>query len=506
MVMTNQTGPRMSRRGFAGVAMLGAAAWLAAPLWACPPESSDHTAEKVAIERAAASAMKRSAAVAPRAPSAMAAPSPFAWPTPPMPPTAPRAVMITPGQKMRSPDADASTFERHMAGRAGSAAPGATATWSGSGLDGRLDELESRLNQLTEQIERLLHEGANPAPRSGQSGGGGGGGDKPPAPHAGIITAEPRIADAYRRALTTARGLGGSLGLVRERSASSDEIVDRTYILPEGKLEALTELMVRSDVPILIERQDGAILVHATPAQHMVFEAFVAMIDPEGAHAGAAVVGADAFALGADARWRALAELERMQPSQFKRLREVGQEVQLVQRMAMAAEQRARIDASRVEGKALREQAENVRNHAKDMRRKAEDLRRKAEEYRSKAGAMNDDDHRQQELESQAEAIEREADQIEMAAEQVEAQAEQLDAQADAADDRASEVEEALASAVEEAAEADAEMAELQAELEAEAAEATADELATLEARPTLPPGVEQPALPAPPPPHGNPM
>lgn len=59
----------------------------------------------------------------------------------------------------------------------------------------------------------------------------------------------------------------------------------RTYDLPPGKLEAISTLMARQDVPIWVEIQNDHIVVHATPEQHQVFEAFVEMIHPS---AGAA--------------------------------------------------------------------------------------------------------------------------------------------------------------------------------------------------------------------------
>ena len=49
--------------------------------------------------------------------------------------------------------------------------------------------------------------------------------------------------------------------------------------LPKGKLKALSELMVRPDVPVRVRPVDVGIEVHATEAQHAVFEAFVIMLD-----------------------------------------------------------------------------------------------------------------------------------------------------------------------------------------------------------------------------------
>jgi tetratricopeptide (TPR) repeat protein len=73
-----------------------------------------------------------------------------------------------------------------------------------------------------------------------------------------------------------------------QRGAPDDEgRVEMTYRLSGGKLDALVSLMSRNDVPVLIERRDDTIVVHATPAQQEAFRAFVELIEPE--TAGAAV-------------------------------------------------------------------------------------------------------------------------------------------------------------------------------------------------------------------------
>lgn len=68
-------------------------------------------------------------------------------------------------------------------------------------------------------------------------------------------------------------------------SGPSSGTTPRPYDLPAGKLEAISALMARQDVPIWVEIRNDHIVVHATPEQHRVFEAFVKMIHPS---AGAA--------------------------------------------------------------------------------------------------------------------------------------------------------------------------------------------------------------------------
>jgi beta-lactamase regulating signal transducer with metallopeptidase domain len=62
-------------------------------------------------------------------------------------------------------------------------------------------------------------------------------------------------------------------------SAAGDE-VQVSYTLSPGKLKALTELMARQDVPIVIARGEDSITVIGTRSQQKIFAAFVKMIDP----------------------------------------------------------------------------------------------------------------------------------------------------------------------------------------------------------------------------------
>jgi hypothetical protein len=72
-----------------------------------------------------------------------------------------------------------------------------------------------------------------------------------------------------------------ALGLLTTSDERSSELVWRTYELPEGKLEALTELLVRDDVPVLVRPHDEKIEVQASAAQHEILAAFCRLIHPE---------------------------------------------------------------------------------------------------------------------------------------------------------------------------------------------------------------------------------
>ncbi len=62
------------------------------------------------------------------------------------------------------------------------------------------------------------------------------------------------------------------------RPGFEQPIVARKYKLSGDRLEALTELMVRDDVPVLVSPSDDGIEVQGTEAQQAVFAAFIKMI------------------------------------------------------------------------------------------------------------------------------------------------------------------------------------------------------------------------------------
>ena len=63
---------------------------------------------------------------------------------------------------------------------------------------------------------------------------------------------------------------------------AASPVVVRKYSLPEGKLKALTKLMVRADVPTRVRPLDDGIEVHASEADQRKFALFVDMITGEG--------------------------------------------------------------------------------------------------------------------------------------------------------------------------------------------------------------------------------
>ena len=272
MVMTEHVRPRLSIRGLALACALAVGGFIVTPLWACPPS-----------ERA---------------------------PQPPKPvklravqlPSAPRPSAET------QPESDQTTFEQFMRGR------------DGRSLQRRLDELERQLDRLQKELEQRSRSGVRdrrapqdrsrtrvedrPAPgpktwvpKSGATLGRIGVPSvdvriqvpdlkfprglvlaaplTPPTPPSPLaITAAPLARLRLAEALQSAAIAGGG-------DACCEKVVTKTYKLSKGKLDAMTELMRRDDVPILIRPRDDGIEVYGNQAQHMIFGAFVKMIDGE---------------------------------------------------------------------------------------------------------------------------------------------------------------------------------------------------------------------------------
>ncbi len=196
------------------------------------------------------------------------------------------------------PDA-ATTFERHMRQGRGD-----------TSLEERIEDLERQIDRLHRELERLLDglragpgPGVVPEVEVGPRGlrGSLGPRDALIAAHRGVLafTRPQEIAGVPRDALIAARpgvlpftqlgvtGVGPSTGrgfrcaCLRGDDSCGCKTVVRSYKLPPGKLEALRDLMVRSDVPIRVRPLEDRIEVRATEAQQCVFEAFCMMIDGE---------------------------------------------------------------------------------------------------------------------------------------------------------------------------------------------------------------------------------
>ena len=89
----------------------------------------------------------------------------------------------------------------------------------------------------------------------------------------------------------TALNMKGSLQttrwpLILRIEATGSPAIIETSEGPQGRREALTELMVRADVPIYVQPMEDQLRVRGTGLEQGVFETFVDMIDPGQAHPG----------------------------------------------------------------------------------------------------------------------------------------------------------------------------------------------------------------------------
>ncbi|UCC31416.1 MAG: hypothetical protein JSU86_03895 [Phycisphaerales bacterium] len=273
--------------------------------------------------------------------------------------------------------------------------------------------------------------------------------------------------------------------------ADDGERLIRAYRLPDGKREALTELMVRDDVPVLVRPLPDGIEVHGTARQQRIFHAFVKMIHPSGDGRSEAWPEVEKFivrprqeliqrlversiepdtgrahsaALAASVQQIREAIREHIERAGILEAQQKNMEAE-TQRLEIEAEVlRHQADAVRDSADDIREKADEVRERAEELREKAEKLREKAESAGEEAAAdalvddaqnLEQDAHRidkeanrmereANRVEKEAELIEKKANLVEKRAEQVEQQAEQLEEQAETAEEQAEELEEEI--------------------------------------------------------------
>jgi len=121
-------------------------------------------------------------------------------------------------------------------------------------LERRLERLEKQMAELAEALRARAPQGF--------------GGPGMMKPHADVAPAVPVAPAAPPR--------------VRQPAPpDSGAVFSRAYKLPSGRLEALTQLMVRSDVPVVVSPGKDQITVNGTAAQHAVFARFIELIGDE---------------------------------------------------------------------------------------------------------------------------------------------------------------------------------------------------------------------------------
>ncbi len=158
----------------------------------------------------------------------------------------------------------ADAHHAHAVGHAHAAGHGRASADSGHDLEHRLDRLEKQMSRLME----LMESGRGQLRRGGIV-------TRPAAP----TPATPRVPKSRAPRGIQSQNLAESYSGVVPRFPGGKQ--KKSYKLSAGKLKALTELMARNDVPILISAGDDKITVHGTAAEHKVFERFVQVISDE---------------------------------------------------------------------------------------------------------------------------------------------------------------------------------------------------------------------------------
>jgi len=254
MIMTATRRPGLGLAGACGVLALGALAWVATPVQSCPPEERESTAPTVApAERN----------------------SPFGVQTI----SAPEGGV---GMQRRAPI---------LAGRGAASANGVD--WDDA-MPASDPEMADRLRQIEESQKRLSEDLAKLSQALGRLS------ETTPTPtvvRSGSMRSTARSATPSAPAQRGAPAIAGGLApravagvaapspfadavavIPGSRPDFDQPIVNRVHKLSGDRLEALTELMLREDVPVCIIPTEGGIQVNGTEAQQAIFAAFVKMI------------------------------------------------------------------------------------------------------------------------------------------------------------------------------------------------------------------------------------
>ncbi|MHC4710018.1 MAG: M56 family metallopeptidase [Planctomycetota bacterium] len=446
MVMTAQNSPRISRKGVVLAGVLAMGGVLVTPIWACPEADKDPC--ETSKPAKAPKADKKMVLVVP--------PEPARPPKPPKPPKAPQA---------------GTTFERFMLGQEGET----------ESVEQRIKGLERQLEQLHKELQKILRDmpdSAAPAPRRGVS----------QAPMGRAVPSREARGGGVGAYAAPGPTIGFSAGdtgaCLRGGGPCTGGVVIRTYKLPEGKLEMLTELMIRSDVPIRVRPGETEIEVHATPAEHCVFDAFCTMVNGkdrkkayklsegklkaltefmvrsdvpilvEPGKEGITVHGTDLELIvfgafvnmlqpGAGGEARATAGGDAAH-AYAKALADLAHEYEshAVSQMADMSSMKAALRAYEQQFKAFERQAEKMQREADRLEEKADQLEDRADEMMDKAEEARG--QRRNELMVKAQALMQQADSLRQQAETVEAQAEELEAQAEEIEDQAEEIEDEM--------------------------------------------------------------
>ncbi len=298
MVMTERVRPKLSIAGISMAFLLAFAGWTVAPAESCPPKDAKDKADAKTPCAVKAPCDVKAPCEPGEAPAVV---KPLKAPKPQelldATPVVPRFEVVVPRPMVATgvtqpkvawgaaPRADVMAVPP-LAGIAVAPVPLGDRGDGDDDLEARMSRLERQLERLSEQLDRLGD--VRPRGEAPSSGGWAGvrGVEPPREPAPPRMPTPP---SASRRATPPAPPAppqppraGGAAGSGRMAPIlPRGETISREYKLPAGKLEALSKLMVRDDVPILVSPGRGSITVQATEPEHCVFGAFVDMINSE---------------------------------------------------------------------------------------------------------------------------------------------------------------------------------------------------------------------------------
>ena len=258
MVMTESVRPRASAVGLALVTVLAIAGWLAMPAWAAAPQCDKDPGAKCEAKCEAKCAPKCKAPCEEKREKVIVLRAMPGVPEVPCVPGAP-GMLPVPGdvQGLRCPPRGAAP----LAMRLGVGPDEGRILFLASGDE---DDLEARLERLERMVDKLAQKLGAPCEEKP--------GEKERKREQEREARRMRLRSAPR---PPAPPKPPAMPRLEEQTV-------REYKLSsEGKLKALTELMAREDVPVLISPMEDGIQVHGTEAQQMIFKAFVDMIDPK---------------------------------------------------------------------------------------------------------------------------------------------------------------------------------------------------------------------------------
>lgn len=291
-------------------------------------------------------------------------------------------------------------------------------------LEARLEKLEQameKLNRLLEKRGVYTYSSASPTPPA-----------QPAKPSAPEVPSPPKTGARIWKDgnWSSLPGQDPGLALALRKTKGADEPVAREYNLPAGKLEALTALMARADVPVLISPGAGSITLHATPQQHRIFEAFVNLIHPsdkedgESADAVRVLIGApgeEGTAIYDSTGVIELSDvfLDELPRAEFRKAKQY-----YVQAMEDAA------DALESAGRSLPPRKQAVGEDAKVRIEVEKRIKDQAERKAAQAKDFQDQQHQAaRELERTMRELERQARQLQQMAEEMKQRMEEKDAE-----------------------------------------------------------------------------